>query len=565
MEPLVFKIETQADDSGVRKYEKSISGLDVSSKKASGALKSFAQDIAQARDGADVASATLGAFSRILGSSLAATGVIIAVKTVIDGFSKIDQAVKESEKAVADAFAGMEKAGEALSFAEAVGQAKSFETTAYKIREEIKKINESPMLNIIDGLMQSTDRMRELVKQSEDQAIAIRRAGAESELAHLVRIKGLDAEGKALAANERSLQKELEGIDAIKEASTALAVTQKYAMQADEIRAKFADERGKAEADLGKQRQKDLEDQIKKEQALGEAQQKRFNELYEAEIKSQEQTQKRIDAEIKAEEERAAKRATLVADVATAKEEEGKAVAGAVPSVLKFASGGSGSTSSGRPTSLEVGVAAAGEREFLAGQKEAANALIDKTIAEIKAEKVATGDTTSTGINEARNRLIDEYKAEQKARGEASLGIEGATKSVTKSTSALSDFDASTSKASSKTETFSTNLSDLGTDFDGAMKSADMFSEGLLESSGNMIGDFLKTGDSSSSLGENFDNASESVEDFTGAIEEAVGGVGGGGGAGGGKGKKAQEKGLNDIYKLLDDNLKEMRTYALVK
>jgi len=561
MEPLVFKIETQADDSGVRKYEKSISGLDVSSKKASGALKSFAQDIAQARDGADLASATLGAFSRILGSSLAATGVIIAVKTVIDGFSKIDQAVKESEKAVADAFAGMEKAGEALSFAEAVGQAKSFETTAYKIREEIKKINESPMLNIIDGLMQSTDRMRELVKQSEDQAIAIRRAGAESELAHLIRIKGLDAEGKALAANERALQKELEGIDAIKEASTALAVTQKYAMQADEIRAKFADERGKAEADLSKQRQKDLEDQIKKEQALGQTQQKRFNELYEAEIKSQEQTQKRIDAEIKAEEERAAKRATLVADVATAKEEEGKAVAGATPSILKFASGGSGSTGSRRPTSLEVGVEAAGKREFLAGQKQAANAEIQRKIDQIKAEKKATGDTTSTGINEARNRLIDEYKAEQKARGKASLGIEGATKSVTKSTSALSDFNASTSKASSKTATFSTNLSDLGTDFDGAMKSANMFSKGLLESSSNMIGDFLKTGESSSNLGYDFNNASQSVEDFTEAIKKS-GGVAGALPSDGGGG---DQKGLGDIYNLLFQNLEEMRTYAFVK
>ena len=559
MEPLVFKIETQADDSGVRKYEKSIGGLDVSSRKASGALKSFAQDIAQARDGADIASAALGAFSRILGSSLAATGVIVAVKTVIDGFSKIDQAVKESEKAVADAFAGMEKAGKALSFAEAVSQAKTFENTAYKIREEIKKINESPMLNIIDGLMQSTDRMRELAKQSEDQGIAIRKSGAESELAYLIRIKGLNAEGKALAANELALQKELEGIDAIKEASTALAVTQKYAMQADEIRAKFADERGKAEADLSKQKQKDLDEQIKKERELEETQQKRFNELYNAEIKSQEQTQKRIDAEIKAEEERAAKRASLEADVAIAKEEEQKAIGEAVPSILKYASGGSGAR--GRETSSERGAREAGERAYITGRREASDAEIQRTINVIKEEKKAVGDTTSTGINEARNRLIDIFKSEQKSRGSASIGIDRATKSVTKSTTALSDFNKSASEASSKTETFSTNLSDLGTGFDDAMKSADMFSSGLIENSGNMISDFLKTGDSSSELADDFDDASKSVEDFNKRIKTSGGGAVGGGSARG----KSGEKGLGAIWELLNKNLTEMRTYALVK
>lgn len=561
MEPLVFKIETQADDSGVRKYEKSISGLDVSSKKASGALKSFAQDIAQARDGADVASATLGAFSRILGSSLAATGVIIAVKTVVDGFSKIDQAVKESEKAVADAFAGMQKAGEALSFAEAVGQAKSFENTAYKIREEIKKINESPMLNIIDGLMQSTDRMRELVKQSEDQAIAIRKAGAESELAHLIRIKGLDAEGKALAANERLLQKELEGIDAIKEASTALAVTQKYAMQADEIRAKFADERGKVEADLSKQRQKDLEDQIKKEQALGEAQQKRFNELYEAEIKSQEQTQKRIDAEIKAEEARAAQGQELQQNLAQAEQGQKQNTAEQAPSIAGSMSGGSASRGGGRPTSYEVGLEKARERAFATGRREAADAEVQRKIDQIKQERAAAGDTRFTGKTDAMNRMAEEAIAAAKAQGRASLGTNEMAESVKRAQTELSNFSKETPKATlDYGSELGKGMSELVPEFDRAQEGVDNFSEGLTENSGNMIDDFLKTGDSSSNLGDDFDDASQAVEDFTNRMQASGEGAGGGGGRGG-----KETKGLAGIYDLLDKNLKEMRTYAFVK
>jgi len=559
MEPLVFKIETQADDSGVRNYEKSLGGLDVSSKKASGALKSFVHDIAQARDGSDVASAALGAFSRVLGSSLAATGVIIAVKTVIDGFNKIDTAVKESEKAVADAFAGMESAGKALTFAEAVSQAKTFEGAAKKITEEIKKINESPMLNIIDGLMQSTDRMRELVKQSEDQAIAIRKAGAESELAHLSRIRGLDAEGKALAANERALEKELEGIDAIKEASTALAITQKYAMQADEIRAKFADDRAKVEADLSKQKQKDLDDQIKKEKELGEAQQKRFNELYSAELKAQDAIQKRIDANLKAEAEAEAKKVSLTEDVTKAKEEEQKAIGGAAPAIARSGTGGSGTK--GRETSFEKGLRESATREFQKGAKEEADALKQRIANEINRENAAKGESRRVGAesSEVQNRLKTISDAYNKSLGKASIGTDGASKAVTKSTQALSDYYKAQTKASFNTETFSTNLSDLNTGFDDAMKSADNFSSGMTENSGNMIEDFLDTGKSSSDLADEFDKASEAVDDFSKKTSAS-----GERGAGAGKGK-GEGKGLGDIYDLLEKNLEEMRTYAFVK
>jgi hypothetical protein len=560
MEPLVFKIETQADDSGVRNYDKSLGGLDVSSKKASSALKSFVHDIAQARDGSDVASAALGAFSRILGSSLAATGVIIAVKTVIDGFNKIDTAVKESEKAVADAFAGMESAGKALTFAEAVSQAKTFEGAAKKITEEIKKINESPMLNIIDGLMQSTDRMRELVKQSEDQAIAIRKAGAESELAHLSRIRGLDAEGKALAANERALEKELEGIDAIKEASTALAITQKYAMQADEIRAKFADDRAKVEADLSKQKQKDLDDQIKKEKELGETQQKRFNELYDAEIKSQKAMQDRMDATAKAEEERAARGQELQQNLTQAEQSQKQNAAEQATVFAREKSGGSGSTG-GRPTSYELGLAKSTEAEYKKGRRDAANAEIERTVDQIKKERAAAGDTRFTGVNDAMNRLADEAKKTAYNQGKASLGTEQMAKSVSDAKSKVYDFSNETKSASKSTETFSTNLSDLDSSFDNATRKANNFSSSMTENTGNMVEDYLDSGESASDLGDTFDKTSESVEKFDRVAQES----GEKRDRGQRSSKGEQPKGLGDIYDLLEKNLEEMRTYAFVK
>jgi len=556
MEPLIFKIETQADDSGVRRFDKSVGGLDVSSRKASGALKSFAQDIAQARDGSDVASAALGAFSRILGSSLAATGVIIGVKTVIDGFSKIQQAVKESEKSVADAFAGMESSGKALTFADAVGQAKTFEGVAKKITEEIKKINESPMLNIIDGLMQSTDRMRELAKQSEDQAIAIRKAGAESELAHLSRIKGLDAEGKALAANERALEKELEGIDAIKEASTALAVTQKYAMQADEIRAKFADERGKVEAELAIQRQKQLEDTIKKEKELGEAQQKRFNELYDAEIKSQDQMQKRIDAELKAAQELADKKATL--------EENVKKAEGAPPGGGGGYGGGgysgAGLTEPGlarppgqRETSTARGAREKAERAFEKGRQQEQERYRENVAQQLK-EK---------GQQSSRNSVDNEIikRGEERARQEGANrdGLKQYNDALAGAKAEQQSFNDSLKNSGQDFSDLGKGMSELAPEFDKATESANNFADEAMKSTGDMVDNFLNTGKESEKLGEEFENTGKAAEKLTEEFK---------------KGKppppqppkkdkdSKDNKILESIEKLLQKNFDELKAYA---
>jgi hypothetical protein len=560
MEPLIFKIETQADDSGVRRFDKTVGGLDVSSRKASGALKSFAQDIAQARDGSDIASAALGAFSRILGSSLAATGVIIGVKTVIDGFSKIEQAVKESEKAVADAFAGMESSGKALTFADAVGQAKTFEGVAKKITEEIKKINESPMLNIIDGLMQSTDRMRELAKQSEDQAIAIRKAGAEAELAHLSRIKGLDAEGKALAANERALEKELEGIDAIKEASTALAVTQKYAMQADEIRAKFADERGKVEAELAAQKQKQLEDTIKKEKELGEAQQKRFNELYDAEIKSQEQMQKRIDAELKAAQELADKKATL--------EENVKKAEGAPPGGGGGGGGGGGYSGKGltepglarppgqRETSNARGAREKAERAFEKGRQQEQERYRENVAQQLK-EK---GQQSSR--NSVDNEIIKRGEERARQEGANTDGLKQYNDALAGAKAEQQSFNDSLKNSGQDFSDLGKGMSELAPEFDKATESANNFADSAMKSTGDMVDNFLKTGQESDKLGEEFENTGEEAKKLAEEFKKAKPPPPQppGKDKGGGKGKT-----LDDIHKLLDDNLKEMRTYAFVK
>lgn len=548
MEPLIFKIETQADDSGVRQYDKSLSGLDVSSKKASGALKSFVQDVAQAKDGTDVASAALGAFGRVLGSSLAGTGIIIAGKALIDAFSKIDEAVKESEIAVSEAFAGMDKAGKAMSFAEAVGQANNFEGVAEKIRKKIKEINDSPFTSIIDNITQSTKLMDIQATIAENQAREIKRMGAESELAHLQRMQGLDAENKALELNSRALAKELEGINAIEESETALAITRKYQLQADEIRAKFADDRHKAEVENASTRQKEIDARIQKERELGQVQQRRFNDLYDAEVKAQEQTQIRIDAHLKAEEELAAKLLELYEALDKARNKP--------PRAGGIVGGGGEEGIPGLPpgSSADIGGQQAAQRAYIQGLKDSAEQLRQYTANQLKANGLAHD---SYAVN---NSLIQTAKDLAYEQGRSKYGIKDFIDAIRTAEQSLADFKQSTQDAGKITSQFSTSMEEIFPAFDKTVKSAENFSDSITENTGDLVKDFLKTGDETADVGKDFNELGTATDDLTTKLKEAskeaeI------------KEKKADntEKVLTDIHKLLESNLEEMRTYAFVR
>jgi len=550
MEPLIFKIETQADDAGVRQYDKSLSGLDVSSKKASGALKSFVQDVAQAKDGTDVASAALGAFSRVLGSSLAGTGIIIAGKALIDAFSKIDEAVKESEIAVSEAFAGMDKAGKAMSFAEAVGQANNFEGVAEKIRKKIKEINDSPFTSIIDNITQSTKLMDVQATIAENQAREIKRMGAESELAHLQRMHGLDAENKALELNSRALEKELDGIDAIKESETALAITRKYQLQADEIRAKFADERNKAEVENAAKRQKEIDAQIQKERELGQAQQKRFNDIYNAEVKAKEETQSRIDAHLEAEEELATKLLELYDALDKARNK---------PPSAGGIGGGGGGGGGGTPgvqtgSSADIGAQQAAQRAYIQGLKDSAEQLRQYTANQLKANGLAHD------ANAVNNKLIQTAEDLAYEQGRSKYGIKDFIDAIRTAEQNLADFKQSTQDASKITSQFSTSMEEIFPAFDKTVKSAENFSDSITENTGDLVKDFLKTGDETTDVGKDFNELGTATDDLATKLKEAskeaeI------------KEKKADntERVLTDIHKLLESNLEEMRTYAFVR
>jgi hypothetical protein len=105
-------------------------------------------------------------------------------------------------------------------------------------------------------------------------------------------------------------------------------------------------------------------------------------------------------------------------------------------------------------------------------------------------------------------------------------------------------------------------MSELVPEFDRAQNGVDDFSKGLTENSGNMIDDFLKTGKESGELGKDFNKTSDEVNKFGEAVKKATPAPSKGGGTR--KGSESNDA-LTKIHDLLEDNLKEMRTYAFVK
>lgn len=329
-------------------------------------------------------------------------------------------------------------------------------------------------------------------------------------------------------------------------------------MQADEIRAKFAEERGKKEEEEATKRQKEIEDRIKKEKELAEAQQKRFNDLYNAEIKAEEATQKRIDANNEAEK----KAVSLSKDVSTAKQQELQQVGGSALEITKAGTGGSGSTG-GRETSFERGLRLSGERAFKQGQRIEANRVKQETANRINAENAARGETRRVGpqSSEVQNRLAEQFVKQRGAAGEASFGTKEAREATDKATQASSDFAKTQNEASQASSSFESNLSDMGTGFDQAMKSAENFAGGMIENGGNMVDQFLKAGKESNNLGENFKDASDAVNKFSEELKKAP--TPGETGTAAGKGRGGGDTGsLSSIEKLLQKNFDELKAYA---
>jgi len=569
MEPLIFKIETQADDSGVRKFDKSIGGLDSSAKKASAALGSFSRDLLNARSGADVAAAGADALSRVLQKSLAGAVVIGGIKIVADQIEQMAQIIRSAGEATGVAVTQLERMGEVRGIEDAAKAVGILDGSLEAVTKQLGGIQSGNWFTqLIDGATGTSKELKEQIitlERLRDGQIAL---GFAAERAGAERIQGLTDEQKQYDAIDQRLNKRLELADKISNQSLKAAAIQDANALAEiekrNLTIKLTEEQGKKEADLATQREKDAAAQLVAIEKIREAQQKRFNELYDAEVKSQEQMQKRIDAELKAAQELADKQKALLDAQEEARSRFPASATGQMPGG-DTAGGrpiipGITTDTSQRPTSAETGGSQAINRAFLDGVRESTEALRQYIANQLKANGLAHDENAIT------NELIRIQKEVNFQKGKEKDGIAAFLEGVKKAAADLYDFNNSIKEASKTTTHFKTTMQEIEPSFDKAIKSVTNLADSMTENTGDLVKNFLKTADStldlgkdmtstgseSGLLGKSFTDLGKVADNLTDKLDK----------------DKKDDKGnetLNKIHKLLEDNLKEMRTYAFVK
>lgn len=273
MEPLTFKIITDADDRGVRQYEQSLSRVDLTGRKASGALKGFIADLGEIKSGTDVASSALNAFSRILGGTLIGTAVVVIGKTLVDSFNRVTGSVKEAKKSVEETNKEISRiAMTGVSFESASKQADLLFKSSELIRKEIEKINASRLDSFMAGIIGSKDRLEELLVVQQKQFEETQKQAIVQGLLDLERKQGADEVTKAIQSAAEPYTKLIELARQLGDAelaNTLIIKQQAEAAKAGEaVKSEAAQKRIEGETKLRQEQQKEIEKMAKAEADL---------------------------------------------------------------------------------------------------------------------------------------------------------------------------------------------------------------------------------------------------------------------------------------------------------
>lgn len=555
-EPLRLDVELGAKGvaKGVKEIADETDGLSVSAHKAASAVKSFAHDVASAKDGTDVASAALGAFTRILGSSVAATVFAAGIKAAYDSFAELSKAVEETKKQVKEAVEISTKGGLAESFAEAADRCKSLEKAIEDTNKRIEEINASPVKSLMDVLTGTTDVLRDQVRVAQEAAMTQRLIGSEAELAYQKNLVGADAEKRAILEVDKALRQQLSSINVLTETKTAANI-----LEAAEI---------KKNSILQAEAQKARETSEKNYISVVQERAKQELKIYDAEAKARQEARKIFDdfeeARKKAHTEElkasAEKINAIKAEIATlqTKRMEIEAATNSLKAQLGIQliqSAGTGRGPGQRPTSAEIGLIReieAGKKEGLAQVNKEIEDRIRKDLEQRNKEKgittpVSRIDVTNEAIRQAKeestkaakaqlealkklekelsdtieklkdlNKELDKSKKAQeelnKENKKAKESIQGLSKSVDKMKEGTDLVKKSLEDAGKEFQTSTTNLEKLDKSIQDAQKPFDTFSDTVSDSND----EFTDLNQSASDLKNMFDDlANMQIESIT--------------------------------------------------
>lgn len=568
MEPLTFKIITDADDTGVRRYEKSLSGVDVTGRKASSAIKGFVGDLQNAQSVSDVTSSALNALTKILGTSLAATGVVVVGKLLVDAFNKVNEAVKESTKSVESANKEISKIAMAgSSFETASRSADILNKTADDLRKNLEKINESKLQSFIAGLTGAREKMEELLSSTTKQAQEQQKQAIVQRLIELERNATLDETTKKIAAQQKPYQELMVLVRMLGDEELERAV---IAASQAEARRTQAEEQGKLDLKLIEERKKSEEERIKELQKLEEDAAKQELKLIEATSKGKQeayQVEKTFQQElIQKDQERLGVIGKTIAGIEARKKALAEELA-TVQAILAAEAGRSGGTGRGpgqRPSSFEVGMEAAIFRAELKAMSEVAKETRESIREELKARGQSSRNYDVD--REIIKRTTEERKNSIKELAEKEKELKKEIESLKKEAEELSkEQDKLTNSLEEAKETlddWAKSLLDFAKDFEIPGK--------------NMIDDFLKAGEGANNLGEAGNMVASALSAASAAGGSAVNALGDAASSAASRlqnllpsaGQKgtgtdlATESTLKEVLKELKENLERIRSYA---
>ena len=482
-------LRVRGDNSGADKAiagtKTAIDGLNVSGQKARQAFTSFSRSLAEARDASDVAASAANSLSTIVGRSLMGAFAVGGIKIFTDQINRMGEDVKAVATAAQKAFDDIEKAGQAMSLAEARSQVSQIDALLDSTNKKLADLDRSPFQNFIAGATGARDAMEDLVGTSQKLRDLKLAEGIASENANAQHLSGLDKQQLAIAkVNEEYVKRsklaqtftDAEAYRIFQEESAGIK-----ARETNAIIDKGIEERTAKEREASDIRRKNAMDEFQLEidgqNRKTEAESKAFFEKLDRDKQVLEQIKKLEEAEQKLN-DLLAKRVEL--EDALLKAKQNQTMRQGELSTMAAGTGGSLRGEGQRKTSSEIGIENAGTRAYRAELTRQAERYDESIAEDLYLQKSMKGEdprVSKTEIQNEKQRRVEEAKREE----------------------AKKKFEDSTKKETDKAK------SDL-------------------------------------------QRNQKEIDKQKGEVAKAKG-----------------EKNIGDIHSLLEENLKEMRTYALVK
>jgi hypothetical protein len=309
-EPLMLKIITDADDTGVRKIQKGMGDLEISSHKASHATKEFLRELGNVSDTSDLASVALGSFSKVLAGSLAGTALIIGGKAVIDVFRKVTEIVDKSKESFDNLVEGFSKGGLPKTFQEGATQAGKLSDEVARINKEIVALSKGEealikgdikgwFMGLAATVMDSTNQLAKLRDEAKKLASERMFAGATSELQTARETAGMTPQQMEQYKLRKQFEQDVDKADY----QTGLVLLEKYNLDKGNIddkynRQKESDTR-EATDSLRKIRMDEFQSEIDSQNRKTELESASFFESIAQKKKEQEQAMELVKAQEK--------------------------------------------------------------------------------------------------------------------------------------------------------------------------------------------------------------------------------------------------------------------------